>query len=54
MRRVLYRLPEVLAVSGTIYVGEGEKDADRLASLGLIATTNPMGAGSGGMNTPTQ
>jgi len=32
--------------SGTpIYIVEGEKDADRLWSLGLVATTNPMGAG---------
>ena len=28
-----------------IYVVEGEKDADRLRGLGLVATTNPMGAG---------
>jgi putative DNA primase/helicase len=43
----LYRLPEVLEAvqSGrTVYVGEGEKDADRLASLGLTSTTSPMGA----------
>ena len=46
--RVLYRLPEVLAArdSGmTIFIVEGEKDADALAALGLIATTNPGGAG---------
>lgn len=47
-RRVLYRLPEVLkaiAAEHTVYVVEGEKDADRLAAAGLCATTNPMGAG---------
>lgn len=45
---VLYRLPEVMAAieSGrTIHIVEGEKDADALADLGYIATTNPMGAG---------
>jgi 5S rRNA maturation endonuclease (ribonuclease M5) len=42
-----YRLPELLASdhSATVYIVEGEKDADRLAEFGLIATTNPMGAG---------
>jgi len=47
VRRVLYRLPEILAApaDATVYVVEGEKDANRLASLGLIATTNPGGAG---------
>lgn len=46
-RRVLYRLPEVLAAAAAgkpIYFCEGEKDADRLAALGLTATTAPMGA----------
>jgi hypothetical protein len=44
--RVLYRLPELLAdQKATVYVVEGERDADRLASLGLTATTNPGGAG---------
>jgi len=44
----LYRLPEVLAAvatGGTVLVVEGEKDADRATSLGLVATTSPMGAG---------
>ncbi|WP_334359205.1 MULTISPECIES: AAA family ATPase [unclassified Bradyrhizobium] len=37
---VLYRLPELNQFpSGTIWVTEGEKDADRLASLDLLATT---------------
>jgi hypothetical protein len=42
-----YRLPELLAAppNATVEIGEGEKDADNLAKLGLIATTNPGGAG---------
>lgn len=44
-RRVLYRLPEVLAADGVVYVVEGEKDADNLVKLGLVATTNSGGAG---------
>ena len=43
MRRVLYRLPEVLAAE-TVYVVEGEKDADALFDIGLVATTNACGA----------
>lgn len=43
-RRVLYRLSNIL-MADTVYVVEGEKDADRLWSLGLPATTNPQGAG---------
>ena len=45
---LLYRLPELLASAGsgvTVFVVEGEKDADNLAALGLIATTNIGGAG---------
>lgn len=46
-RRVPYRLPELLAAppDATIYSVEGERDADALADKGLVATTNPMGAG---------
>jgi hypothetical protein len=47
-RRVLYRLPELLAAADLgrpVFVVEGEKDADRLVKLGLVATTNAMGAG---------
>lgn len=47
-RLVPYRLPELIegvALGKTVYVVEGEKDADRLVSLGHVATTNPMGAG---------
>ncbi len=45
--RVLYRLPELMAAPRDVrvWVVEGEKDADRLASVGLLATTNPGGAG---------
>jgi hypothetical protein len=48
VRRVLYRLPQVLkavADGHTVFVVEGEKDADNLARLGLVATTNAGGAG---------
>lgn len=46
-RRVLYGLPELLASDPAelVYMVEGEKDVDRLAGLGLAATTSPMGAG---------
>ena len=46
VRRVLYRLPEVIAadVGTSIFITEGEKDADWLSALGLIASTNPLGA----------
>jgi 5S rRNA maturation endonuclease (ribonuclease M5) len=46
-RRVLYRLPELLAAgaSAWVFIVEGEKDADNLAALGLVATCNPGGAG---------
>jgi len=46
--KVLYRLPQVLAAAadgGTVFVVEGEKDADTLAAAGHVATTNPGGAG---------
>ena len=44
-RRVLYRLPELLeaAEDAIVFVVEGEKDVDRLRSLGLHATTSPEG-----------
>lgn len=46
-RRVLYRLPEVLAAdpSRTVYVCEGEKDVDALVERGYVATCNLGGAG---------
>ncbi|MBI3104107.1 MAG: AAA family ATPase [Candidatus Rokubacteria bacterium] len=43
-RRVLYRLPE-LAGQRTVYVVEGESDAETLAAIGWPATTNAGGAG---------
>lgn len=47
VRRLLYRLPELLAADPTcpVFIVEGEKDADNLARLNLISTTAPMGAG---------
>lgn len=48
VRQVVYHLPQVLeAVKNgeTIYIVEGEKDADNLMGLGLVATTCAMGAG---------
>jgi 5S rRNA maturation endonuclease (ribonuclease M5) len=45
--RVPYRLPEMLAEPNhTIFIVEGEKDADRLWEEGLTATTNAGGAGA--------
>jgi len=48
VERVLYRLTELLAAkrNETVYLPEGEKDVDLLAKLGLVATTNPGGAGN--------
>ncbi|MFC1889687.1 hypothetical protein ACFL4G_08025 [Thermodesulfobacteriota bacterium] len=45
VRRVPYHLPVVLKAE-QVFIVEGEKDADRLASIGLVATTNPGGAGN--------
>ena len=45
---ILYRLPELIQGiqdCETIFIFEGEKDADNLAALGFIATSCPMGAG---------
>jgi len=45
---LLYRLPELIAYpDATLFVCEGEKDADRLASLGACATTVANGAWPG-------
>jgi phage/plasmid primase-like uncharacterized protein len=46
-RLVPYRLLEMLAAdpSGNVLIVEGEKDADRAASMGMVATTCAMGAG---------
>lgn len=47
VRRVPYRLPELLTAppEELVFIVEGEKDADRLCALGLVATTNAGGAG---------
>lgn len=44
VERVLYRLPEIIK-SETVWIVEGEKDADNLNSLGIAATCNVGGAG---------
>lgn len=46
VRRVPYRLPQLLGTAGPVYVTEGEKDADRLTELGLTTSCNPCGAGN--------
>lgn len=46
-RKPLYRLPDVARTAeagGTVWLVEGEKDADRLATLGVVATCNYDGA----------
>ena len=44
--KLLYRLPEIVKnPPKPVYVVEGERDADGLAKRGLLATTNPGGAG---------
>lgn len=45
VKRVPYRLPEFRFSTGRVFIAEGEKDADRLADSGLLATTVPCGAG---------
>ena len=44
---ILYRLPELRRAdrAETVWIVEGEQDADRLHSLGVTATTNPQGPG---------
>lgn len=49
-RRVLYRLPQVLAAAmagQTIYVVEGEKDVHSVEKADAVATCNSGGAGNG-------
>jgi DNA polymerase len=48
-----YRLDELVRAPAVapVWVAEGEKDADRLASLGLLVTTNPGGASKPGQKT---
>lgn len=53
VRRVLYRLPELIGADLTqpVFVAEGEKDVDRLWKGGLVATTNSGGQGTGEKST---
>ncbi len=44
IRRVLYRLPELIKGKDPVFILEGEKDVDNLREWGLTATTCPMGA----------
>lgn len=46
-KNIIYRLPQVadaIRHGETVYVVEGEKDADTLAEMGYVGTTSPMGA----------
>ncbi len=48
VERVLYRLPALCdpeLSDEVVWLVEGERDADALVSIGLVATTNPGGAG---------
>lgn len=47
VQTVLYRLPELLSAppESIVWIAEGEKDVENLRALGMVATTNPMGAG---------
>ncbi len=48
MRRVLFKLPELIeavAAEHPVFIVEGEKDVLVLNKLGIVATTNPGGAG---------
>jgi hypothetical protein len=46
VRRVLYRLPELLAAdpAAVVYICEGEKDVETLRARGFAATTSSQGA----------
>ena len=46
VRRVLYRLPELIKSTGTIFIVGGEKDVETLRKHGLTATTNDNGEGN--------
>jgi hypothetical protein len=47
--KIPYRLPELIAapMDAPVWICEGEKDAESVAALGFIATTNSEGAGKG-------
>jgi len=44
VNKVPYRLPQLIQTK-TVFLTEGEKDADLLIKFGLTASCNPMGAG---------
>jgi 5S rRNA maturation endonuclease (ribonuclease M5) len=44
--RILYNLPNLTTQTGTVFVTEGEKDADALTAAGYLATCGPGGAGT--------
>ncbi len=54
IKQVPYRLPELLAADAeqVVLIVEGEKDADRLRSLGLVATCNSGGAAKANPKSP--
>jgi putative DNA primase/helicase len=45
VRRVPYRLPELLNSAGNVFIVEGEKDVETLRAKGFAATCNAGGAG---------
>jgi hypothetical protein len=46
VKRVLYRLPELIKSTGIVFIVGGEKDADTLRKHKLTATTNDNGEGN--------
>jgi 5S rRNA maturation endonuclease (ribonuclease M5) len=46
VKRVLYRLPELIKSTGTVFIVGGEKDVETLRKHGLTATTNDNGEGN--------
>jgi 5S rRNA maturation endonuclease (ribonuclease M5) len=44
--RILYNLPQLATQTGTVFVTEGEKDADALTAAGYLATCGAGGAGT--------
>jgi len=46
LSRVPYRLPELIASDGSVYIPGGEKDVETLVKHGLTATTNAGGEGN--------
>jgi hypothetical protein len=46
VRRVLYRLPELIKSTGQVFIVGGEKDVESLREHGLTVTTNDNGEGN--------